>query len=169
MDNLSLRVYPDPVLREKALPILEFDEDLNELIRGMEATLYEMGGIGLAAPQVGVSARIIIVDTGEGIFPLVNPEILERRGIKKALEGCLSLPDLELDIERAETIKVAAQHPDGNRFEIDCSELLSRVIQHEIDHLEARLIIDRISVIKKQLIKNSLKKMRDDWQRPKRD
>jgi peptide deformylase len=163
MSTLSIRTYPDPILRKKAEPVSNFDESLKKCVTEMAEKMFEMNGIGLAAPQIGLSSQIVIISLDEDYLPLINPVILEKGGKRKALEGCLSLPSLEMEVERYERIKVSAQNVQGERIEFEASNLFARVIQHELDHLNALLIIDRISGVKRQLIKNSLHNMREEW------
>jgi peptide deformylase len=161
--GLHIRTYPDPILKEKSVPIVNFDDSLRNVIDQMEEVMFEKGGIGLAAPQVGVSSRLILADDGERNIALVNPEIVEKDGRNRAMEGCLSLPGLELEIERWERIEIAAKDPYGKSIEFEARDLFARVLQHEIDHLDGFLIIDRISTLKKQLIRSRLKRMRENW------
>ncbi len=163
---LQLRYYGDPVLRKRAEPVEEITEAEIKLAEDMLMTLYGTGnGIGLAATQVGILKRFLIVDLGddedEEFDPLMlfNPEILTSEGESVAQEGCLSIPDLHADVKRPEKIAVKAMILNGEYIEFEASGLLSRVLQHEIDHLNGTLFIDRISGIKRQLLRSELEQI----------
>ncbi len=163
---LQLRYYGDPVLRKRAEPVEEITEAEIKLAEEMLVTLYATGnGIGLAATQVGVLKRFLIVDLGddenEKFDPLMlfNPEILSSEGESVAQEGCLSIPDVRADVKRPEKIGVKAMLLNGKYIEFEASGLLSRVLQHEIDHLNGTLFIDRISGIKRQLLRSELEQI----------
>ncbi len=159
----------DPVLRERAAEVEEFDDDLRRLVDDMFETMYAAEGIGLAAPQIGISKRIFVLDVrdeedeGGGRYALINPEIVESsKETDRAPEGCLSIPGLEEVVERPSRIVLRAQDPEGQPVELHGEELLSRAIQHEFDHLNGVLFLDRLSPLKRRL---ALKK----WQRVKPD
>ena len=163
---LQLRYYGDPVLRKRAEPIQEITEAEIKLADDMLMTLYATGnGIGLAATQVGVLKRFLIVDIGdtdeEKFEPLLlfNPEILSYEGESVAEEGCLSIPDVRADVKRPEKIIVKAMNLKGEEIGIETDGLIARVLQHEIDHLNGTLFIDRISGLKRQLLRGELKKI----------
>ncbi|MDY6844493.1 MAG: peptide deformylase [Thermodesulfobacteriota bacterium] len=161
----DLKVYPDTVLRKKTVPVETIDGHINRLIYEMAETMYMKRGIGLAAPQVGVSQKIVVVDIGEGLIPLINPVIVEIDDENESFEeGCLSLPDIALKIDRSRKIVVKGINLDGNEIELEVSDLLARVFQHEVDHLEGTLIIDRVSGVQKELLKSKLKKLRKNAQ-----
>ena len=141
-NTYQLKIYPDAVLRDKSFPVLNFDSRLFNLIEGMKEIMYLRQGIGLAAPQVGVLQRVVITDIGEGLFTLVNPVILHRQGAEYLEEGCLSLPGVQVEIQRSEIITVSGLTVKGKTVEMELSGLMARVIQHEIDHLNGILIID---------------------------
>ncbi|RZU40108.1 peptide deformylase [Edaphobacter modestus] len=156
--------YPDPVLAKRGEPITEFDDDLKTLVEEMFESMYAAHGIGLAAPQIGVSKRLTVIDVNFKKDPadklvLINPEIVERQGQQYEEEGCLSLPDIRDKVKRAAKVKVRAQNADGEWFEIEGEELLSRAFQHEIDHLDGVLFIDRLSRLKKDLTVRKIKKL----------
>ncbi len=164
---LQLRYYGDPVLRKKAEPVQEITDVEIKLANDMLLTLYTIGnGIGLAATQVGVLKRFIIIalmpDEEREYEPLMlfNPEILSVEGEDVAEEGCLSLPNLQALVKRPEKIVVRALNINGEQADIEADGLLSRVLQHEIDHLNGILFIDRISGIKRQLLSNELNQLR---------
>lgn len=145
----QILTYPDPFLLRKAAPVARVDDRIRELVRDMFETMYAASGIGLAAPQVGVGKRVIVVDVSpveKEIAPLalVNPEIVERKGLVEGTEGCLSIPGVEGIVPRAEYVLVRALDPQGQPIQIRAEGLLSRALQHEIDHLDGILFIDRI-------------------------
>lgn len=160
MAILKLEKYGSPVLREKALPVTKVDDEIRELVKNMIETMYAEGGVGLAAPQVGVSKRIIIVDTEEqGIIVLVNPAIIKREGETKEEEGCLSVPGIYSPVRRSSTVTVEALDLEGNKVRISQEGFLAVALQHEIDHLEGYLFIDRLSPAKRLMIKDQLKEI----------
>lgn len=135
--------YPDPILREKAVKVTKFNERLGKLIDDMAETMYDANGVGLAAPQVGISKRVMVVDVGEELMEMVNPEIIEKSGEQmEPPEGCLSIPGLLGYVKRANTIRVKGQDRNGNPIEIEAEGFLARAFQHEIDHLDGVLFID---------------------------
>jgi len=157
-------IYGDPVLREKAEPVKEIDRDIKELVTDMIVTLQEANGLGLAAPQVGVSKRIFIADLSaldltESMRVFINPEILESTGEVVLEEGCLSFPGIYQKISRPEKVKIRAADIDGNLFEMEATGMMARAILHEFDHLEGKLFIDYLSSISRTLIKGKLKKL----------
>jgi peptide deformylase len=161
---LRIRKYGDPVLETKAEPVTEFNGELKQLAADMFETMYANKGIGLAAPQVGVSKRLTVLDPSAGEdeaakLVLVNPEILVREGVQIGEEGCLSIPGFREDVRRAYRVRVRAQDLDGNFFETDGEELLARAIQHEIDHLDGILFLQHLSLLKRDLIKRKIRKL----------
>lgn len=156
MPAREVRLLGDPVLRQKAKPVAELTDDLRALIADMFDTMYEEDGVGLAAPQVGVDERIIVVDPHDPDvqpFALVNPEILELGAdLERSEEGCLSLPGLKDVVERPATCVVEGIGRDGEPVRIEASGLLARVLQHEVDHLDGILFIDRVSPLKRKLL-----------------
>jgi peptide deformylase len=157
---LKVRRYGDATLRRKAAPIPAITPEVRELIADMIETMYDQVGIGLAAPQVGLSVRLMIVDdnAGGGARPLVNPVITARRGGVVAEEGCLSIPGIFAPVERAEWVQVEALDGEGKPLTLEASGLLARVIQHEIDHLDGILFIDRLNTVTRDRIKRKIKK-----------
>ncbi|MBP2678849.1 MAG: def1 [Deltaproteobacteria bacterium] len=146
----EILVYPDPFLARKALPVAVVDDRVRALIRDMFETMYAAEGVGLAATQVGVGKRVIVVDVSpvdETIAPVavVNPEIVEREGSVTGVEGCLSVPGVQGEVCRAETVEVRGKDEQGRPVRIRASGILSRALQHEIDHLDGVLFIDRVS------------------------
>ncbi|WP_245632196.1 peptide deformylase [Edaphobacter aggregans] len=156
--------YPDPVLAKRGAPVTVFDDKLKTLVEEMFESMYVAQGIGLAAPQIGLSQRLTVIDISfkkdpEAKIVLINPEIIEREGEQYEEEGCLSLPEIREKVKRAARVKVRAQNTDGEWFEIEGEELLSRAFQHEIDHLDGILFIDRLSRLKKDLTVRKIKKL----------
>jgi peptide deformylase len=135
-------IYPNPVLREKCADVVTFDADLETLISDMYETMDSYNGIGLAAPQIGLSQRLLVVGYQKVRFPLINPEIISKAGSSRMDEGCLSLPDILVDVERAETVTVKSHTVNGETVEQTYSGLIATIIQHEMDHLDGKLIID---------------------------
>ncbi len=163
---LQIRYYGDPVLRKRAQPIQEIDDAERQLAEEMLMTLYSTGnGIGLAATQVGILKRFIVIDIGEeddeDYEPLLlfNPEILSTEGEVVVEEGCLSMPNITADVKRPEKVIVAALNPRNEKIHIEADGLLARVLQHEIDHLNGVLFIDRIGSLKRQFLISDLKKL----------
>lgn len=160
----DILTYPNPLLREKARPVTEFDETLKAIARDMAETMYAEPGVGLAATQIGISLRLITIDVRENdgepgeLLKLANPEIIEREGEMIGEEGCLSVPGVREDVKRAERIKVRAQDLDGQERFFEADGLLSVVFQHEIDHLDGILFIDRLSPLKRSGIKRRLRR-----------
>jgi peptide deformylase len=156
--------YPDPVLAKRGEAVTQFDENLKTLVEEMFESMYAAQGIGLAAPQIGLSQRLTVIDISfkkdpEAKIVLINPEIIDREGQQYEEEGCLSLPEIRDKVKRAAKVKVRAQNTDGEWFEIEGEELLARAFQHEIDHLDGVLFIDRLSRLKKDLIVRKIKKL----------
>lgn len=164
MADKPIVLYGDPVLREKAEPVENIDRETKILVADMIATLKKANGLGLAAPQVGVSKRIFIVDLTpidltESVKVFINPEIVKTSGEVVLEEGCLSFPDIYQKISRPEKVKVRAFDIDGNSFEMEASGMLGRAILHEYDHLEGRLFIDYFSPLSRALVQGKLKKL----------
>ncbi|TCZ79428.1 peptide deformylase [Paenibacillus albiflavus] len=136
---------PDPVLRENAVQVTKFNSNLHKLLDDMADTMYDAPGVGLAAPQVGILKRVVVMDCGEefgGLIELVNPEILETSGEQYGPEGCLSIPGLQGDVVRPMNVKVKAQNRNGEEFVLEGTDLLARCIMHEVDHLNGVLFTD---------------------------
>ena len=139
---LNILVAGDPVLRKVAEPVTRIDKKLHRLLKDMAETMYASDGVGLAAPQIGVSKRIVVIDVGEGPFELINPVITYREGTAVDTEGCLSVPDIYGEVERAAKVKVEYENRRGKKQHLTATGLLARCIQHECDHLEGQLFID---------------------------
>lgn len=141
----TILTYPHPVLRKKAVPVDRVTPELLDFIAEMQAMMYDSNGVGLAAPQVGVSLRIITVDAGDGIQALINPQIIAREGRQEGAEGCLSFPNLHGAVNtRAERVTVRALTSRGKKVTLSGEGLWARAMQHEIDHLDGILFIDRV-------------------------
>ena len=156
--------YPDPVLARVGAKVTEFGTELAELVADMFESMYAAQGIGLAAPQIGISKQITVIDTSfrknpEDKIVLINPEILERDGEQYEEEGCLSLPEIREKVRRSARVKVRAQDALGQFFEVEGEELLARALQHEIDHLNGILFIDHLSRLKRDLIQRKIRKL----------
>lgn len=139
----------DPVLRRIAHPVKEVNDNIKKLMNNMAETMYHAKGVGLAAPQVGISKRVIVVDIGEGLFKLANPEIVSSSGIQDGAEGCLSLPDVVGNVKRSEHVTVKALNEDGDEVTIEASGYLARAFQHEIDHLNGIIFTDKATAIER--------------------
>lgn len=144
---MSIRIIvkdPDPVLREEAKEVTKFNSNLKKLLKDMAETMYDAEGVGLAAPQIGISKRVIVVDIGDetGLIEMVNPVIVEQEGEQLGPEGCLSIPNLNGEVMRADRIVVKGQNADGEYFTVEASGYLSRAFQHEVDHLNGILFTD---------------------------
>ena len=153
----EIKKYPDSVLRKKCVAIEEVGTREQELLAGMVLTMRAFAGIGLAAPQIGISRRLIVADIGDGVIKLANPEIVMVKGRDKRAEGCLSVPALEADIERSYEIIVKGLNEEGREREIKARGLLAKVLQHEIDHINGKLIIDYLSLLGKLRLKTKKK------------
>jgi len=159
MSVLEIKKYGDPVLREKALKVEEITPKINKLIDDMIETMYASLGAGLAAPQIGISKRIIIIDDeDDGLLVLINPVLIKKEGKVNEEEGCLSVPGIYSNVERYETVTVEGLDRNGEKIRIKKDGLMGKALQHEIDHLEGLLFIDRISKIKRQVLLKEYKK-----------
>ena len=150
MAILDIRVLGDPILRQATTPVVQITDELQRLIDDMFATMYHARGIGLAAPQVGRTERLAVLDLGDDPFVIINPQVIESSsGKAKGEEGCLSIPDIYADVERPKTVTVRAMDRHGALFERDAKDLEARCLQHEIDHLDGKLFLDYLSVLKR--------------------
>ena len=161
---LKIVKYPEPVLSQPGEPVTEFNDELRKLAADMFETTYAAQGIGLAAPQVGVSKRMTVIDLSMGKDPkdklvLVNPEITFSEGRLYEEEGCLSFPEIKEKVVRAAKVRIRAQDLNGKWFEMDGDDLLARCFQHEIDHLDGMLFIFRMSGLKRDLTLRKIRKM----------
>ena len=163
MARLPIIEFPDPRLRTVARPVKEVDTRIRQLVEDMFETMYEAPGIGLAATQVDVHERLLVLDCSEDkSHPLVfiNPEILSSEGSQVYQEGCLSVPGIYADVKRAESIVVKALDRDGQSFEVSADGLLAVCIQHEMDHLAGKVFVDYLSPLKRELVRKKLAKQR---------
>jgi peptide deformylase len=161
MAILDILHYPDPRLYKKAEPVAEVDESVRALVRDMAETMYAAPGVGLAATQVNVHKRVVVIDASESrdqLLVLINPEIVSREGVQYCEEGCLSVPGIYEAVERAERVTVRALGLDGKSFTLTAEKLLAVCIQHELDHLEGKVFVDYLSRLKQQRIKARLQK-----------
>jgi peptide deformylase len=161
MAILNILHYPDPRLRNQAEPITDIDEDIRQLADDMLETMYDAPGIGLAAIQVNVKKRLIVIDISEDKSEpliLINPEVIDAEGEREFEEGCLSVPEAYEAVTRADKIKVRAVNFDGENYEFDADGILATCIQHEIDHLDGKLFVDYLSNLKRQRIRKKLEK-----------
>lgn len=154
--KLKIRVFGDSVLRKKAKLVRRISDQHRRILSQMAKTMYDDSGIGLAAPQVGQSEQLIVVDIGEGLYKLVNPKIIKRQGSQSISEGCLSVPGVCIKVKRAKQVLVQAQDENSQLIEIEAKGLFACVLQHEIDHLKGKLIIDYASFLQKLRIKRKL-------------
>jgi peptide deformylase len=163
MSLLNILEFPDPRLRTKAKPVTVFDAALKKLAGDMLETMYEAPGIGLAASQVDRHIQMLVLDVSEeknAPMTIVNPRILERQGTQTCQEGCLSVPGIFADVDRADRIRLAAQDVQGNPLEFEADGLLAVCIQHEMDHLLGKLFVDYLSPLKRDMVRKKLEKQR---------
>ena len=156
--------YGNPVLEKPAAPVTEFDDDLKKLVADMFESMYEAKGVGLAAPQIGISKRLAVIDVTFKENPreklvLANPEIIHTEGKQKQSEGCLSIPDFRENVTRANKVTIRAQDENGKWYEKTGEELLARAFLHETDHLNGKLYISHLSALKRDLIKRKIRKL----------
>ena len=164
---LKIIKYPDPILSQPGEPVTEFNAELRKLVADLFETTYANQGVGLAAPQVGVSKRVNVIDVSMGKKPkdklaIVNPEITFSEGKVYEEEGCLSFPDIREKVVRAAKVRIRAQDEKGKWFEMDGEDLLARAMQHEIDHLDGVLFLFRMSALKRSLNLRKIRKMQAD-------
>ena len=170
MALLEIHTFPDPLLKQKSLPVTVFDQDLDEITKSMLDTMYVSSGIGLAAVQAGILKQIIVIDLKSGeedsslrephVF--INPKIVEKSGNTVSEEGCLSVIDFRAEVERAENITIEYQNVIGNYQKLDTGGMMSICLQHEIDHLNGILFIDYLPLLKQKMVKKRLTKLVND-------
>jgi peptide deformylase len=160
---LDIHVLGSPILRAETKIVGEVTDEVRKLADDMFDTMYGAKGIGLAAPQVGRSERVAVVDVEDQRYALVNPEIVWEEGSERAEEGCLSIPDIYGDVDRAQRVLVRALDLEGKQIEIEATDLLARCLQHEIDHLHGRLFIDYLSFLKRRAAIGKWEGMRDKY------
>jgi len=158
-------IWPDPILKEVAKPVDRVDDSIRRLLDDMAETMYAADGVGLAAPQVAVLKRVIVIDTsprqeGQKLVHLVNPEIVRYEGETTWTEGCLSIPGEAEDVDRASKVWVRALDYHGKPFELEANDLLAIALQHETDHLNGTLFVDHLSSLKRELIRKRMKKLK---------
>jgi len=161
MGLLTILRYPDPRLHKVASPVTVFDAELQKLVRDMAQTMYEAPGVGLAATQVNVHKQVIVIDTSEDrsdLKVLINPRILQSDGVQVLEEGCLSVPGVYEEVERAEHIIVQAEDEHGKTFELEAMDLLAVCIQHEMDHLQGKVFVEYLSRLKQTRIRSRMEK-----------
>ncbi len=161
MALLPILRYPDPRLHTRATPVREVDDEIRRLIADMAETMYEAPGIGLAATQVNVHKRVVVIDVSEdksALLALINPEIIARSGEQVCEEGCLSVPGIYDKVTRSETVRVRALNAQGETFELDAEGLLAVCVQHELDHLDGKVFVEYLSQLKQTRIKGKLAK-----------
>jgi len=164
MPVLDILTYPNPILKKRSSEVDNIDDSVLRLIEDMAETMYEAPGVGLAAPQVGFSMRVIVVDVehneneNRNLIEIINPVITHSEGSLKGEEACLSIPGFTAEIVRKSDIVVEGVNRDGKEISIEANDLLSRVIQHEIDHLNGVLFIDRLSRLQRELMKKKVKR-----------
>ena len=154
----NIREYPEPVLRKKSEDVTDFGEELQSLLRDMWETMATNDGVGLAAPQIGVSLRVIVIGWRERKIVLVNPVVIEQEGEEELEEGCLSAPGFYEKVTRPARVVVEARDEQGEPIRLEEEGFMARVIMHEIDHLEGKLFLDRLSPLKRQYLKKKLQK-----------
>ena len=153
MAILKIKKYPDPVLRVKCKEVETVDSEIRHLLDDMAMTMYSVNGVGLAAPQVGLDIRIVVIDIGEGLLKLVNPKIIEQQGLSIIEEGCLSVPDVYVKVRRAAKLEVSCLDEYGKPQLFHAEGLLAHAMQQEIDHINGKLIIDYLPLYKRLFIK----------------
>ena len=164
MSILDIRVLGDPVLRKPTKAVADITDELRKLIADMFETMYAAEGIGLAAPQVGRTERLAVVDVEGKKFTLINPEIVTRgSGFEKDEEGCLSIPEIYGDVERPGTVSIRATDENGKQYEASADGLLGRCFQHEIDHLDGKLFIDYLSPLKRRAALSKWEKSKAEY------
>ena len=165
MAKLSILLYPDPRLHIVAQPVARVDDEIRKLINDMAETMYAAPGVGLAATQVDVHKRVIVVDTSparDGLKAFINPRIVESLGESDCDEGCLSVPGIYEKVRRAQKIRVAALDADGNPFELEAEGLQAVCIQHEMDHLDGKVFVEKLSRLKRERILTKIRKRQRD-------
>jgi peptide deformylase len=160
---LDIRVLGDPALRKETVVVERVTDEVRSLINDMFDTMYAAEGIGLAAPQVGRTERVTVMDVEGAKYALINPEITARQGSIRGEEGCLSIPEIFGEVERAGTVTVSALNENGEQIEVVGTELLARCLQHEIDHLHGKLFLDYLSVLKRRSALAKWDGIKDDY------
>ena len=156
MAVLEIKIYPDKVLRKRCKQVESVDNEIKRLLEDMSMTMHAANGIGLAAPQVGLDMHLLVADIGEGIIKIVNPKIMARQGVSVMEEGCLSMPGICVKVKRSAKVSVSGLDITGKHQLIDARGLLAHVLQHEIDHLDGRLLIDYVPLYRRPFVKSRL-------------
>jgi len=159
MATMEVLIFPNPVLRKKCAPVEDVDEEIKQIVKDMSETMYVEKGVGLAAPQVGISKQIFVVDVDDELITLINPKITLSGENEKMEEGCLCFPKISVEIERKTCARVEGLNIDGEPIEIEAEGFLARAFQHETDHLNGVLIIDHLSKVKRDLTLKQFKKL----------
>ncbi len=161
-DALKIRILGDPVLRRKSRAIKRITGHHRAVLSEMAQLMYASAGVGLAAPQVGINERMVVVDTGSGLYKLINPRIVKRQGRQVIQEGCLSVPDVCIKVKRARKVIIKAEDENAAPVTVEAEDLLACVFQHEIDHLDGRLIVDYVSLLERFKILRRMSRMKKD-------
>ena len=167
----EILIWPDPILKKKASPVAKVDDSTRALVKDMFETMYAADGVGLAAPQIGVSQRVIVLDTTprqpeSRPLAMINPEIVAMDGETTYTEGCLSIPGEAEDVDRAARITVRFLDPDGAEQTLECDGLLAIAVQHENDHLDGIVFVDHVSTLKRELIRKRMKRLKAEREQP---
>lgn len=168
----EILIWPDPLLKQKAKPVAKVDDSIRTLVKDMFETMYAADGVGLAAPQVGILQRVIVLDTTprqpeSKPLAMINPEITAREGETTYTEGCLSIPGEAEDVDRAAVITVKFLDPEGQEQTLQCDGLLAIAVQHETDHLNGTVFVDHVSTLKREIIRKRMKRLKSEReQRP---
>lgn len=158
--TLKIRLFPDAALRKKAKPVKNLTSHHRDILNKMAQVMYEGRGVGLAAPQVGINEAMIVADCGFGLYKLINPKVIKRKGRQALEEGCLSIPGICIKVKRAKKILVRAQDEEAKFISIEAEDLLASCLQHEIDHLKGKLIVDYASVFQRFKIRRKLEELK---------
>ena len=153
---MKIRKFPDPILRKRAQNVACVTSAEKKILTGMAEVMYLKGGVGLAAVQVGIDKQLAVIDIGDGLIKLINPVVIKKEGSMEEEEGCLSVPGLQVKIKRAKNVIVNFLDEDGRAIQLKATGLFARAVQHEIDHLSGKLIIDYLNPIKKIFIKKRM-------------
>jgi peptide deformylase len=156
--EFKIKIIGDPVLRKKSKTIKTVTSRHKDILSKMAQIMYDAKGVGLAAPQVGINEALIVVDTGSGLYKIINPRIIKKEGIQAIEEGCLSVPGVTIKVKRAKKVLLHGLDPDGNSLTFEVENILACVFQHEIDHLSGKLIIDYAPMWKRFFLKKKLRK-----------
>lgn len=159
--ELKIRVYGDPILSGVAKQVLKITDFHREILSSMSQLMYESSGVGLAAVQVGIPEAFFVADIGTGLYKLINPKIIKQEGTQVMEEGCLSVPGVSIEVKRAKKITLEALDEEGKQVLIEAEDMLARVFQHEIDHLNGTLILDHASVEEREKIKKKMKNFKE--------